>query len=166
MSAAKKLPHLKYGKTLTTHVSESVIEVFKSTFEVDAQLIEVHQTKNYTSVGDVSGICGMMQDRLEGKLVISFSQAAISNILSRIYDRRVKADDDIAKQGAAELTNMIYGRLKLRLNNNGFDLRMTLPSVVVGPGHSIHHQSCEETAVFVFKFDNKYTFDVAVAIHD
>jgi chemotaxis protein CheX len=166
MAAAAKLPHLQFDQVLTDHVVLSVTEVLKSTFAIQAKLVSVQLTRNYVSVGDISGITGMLQDRLEGNLVISFKKSVLGSILSRVYGKNLDVDGDIAKQGAGELTNMIYGRIKFQLNNNGFDLKMTLPSVVVGSGHSIHQQPGEQAAIYIFEFDEKYTFDVVIAIHD
>ncbi len=45
----------------------------------------------------------------------------------------------MAADAIGEITNMIFGRIKTELNERGYQVRLSLPSVVTGPSHFINH---------------------------
>ncbi|PWU22009.1 MAG: hypothetical protein C5B49_01680 [Bdellovibrio sp.] len=165
MGAAQKLPSLQTDPLLKDELTESVIDIFKSAFDLDVRLVSFIKCNGYDLVGDVSGLVGMVQESIEGNLVISFSLPVISRVFSKLYPSEFTTVTDDVRQGCAELANMIYGRLKVQLNGRGFDLKMCLPSVVTGPGHRVHQNPAEVT-VLKFEFENKYSFEVVISCHN
>ena len=152
MSAAQKHLVVIVDNLLKDEVAESVIEIFKSAFGINVKLESFLKLKQYGLHGDVSAMVGMVQESIDGNLAISFLLPVISRILSNLYKTEFPAVDEDVRQGTAELANMIYGRLKVRLNGRGYDLQMSLPSVITGPGHLIYHNP-GEVAVLKFIFD-------------
>jgi chemotaxis protein CheX len=113
--------------------------------------------------GDVTGIVGLVQDSLEGNLIVSFGETLMFDVLSKVYGRTFTEIDNIVQEGAGELANMIFGQLKLRLNNRGHNLKMSLPNVIAGKSHRIQSAVSSSNLVALFGYGDQ-RFEVAVAL--
>ena len=164
MTAAVRLPKLALDEAIQQAVTTAVVEILRDTFSIKVELVKFWKTRKYVSVGDVSGTVGLIQKRLEGNLVVTFRRDVLSNILARVYGHEFNEVDDLMKEGAAELTNMIYGKIKLQLSNRGYEFEITLPNVIAGNNHNINQGVTLESGVFAFKFD-KYTFEVVLTVN-
>ena len=149
---------------LLQEVEASVTTVFRDAFGINVQLVsskKVESSQVYT--GDVTGVVGLVQDSLEGNLIVSFGETVIFEVLSKVYGRKFTEIDSIVQEGAGELANMIFGQLKIRLNGRGHNLKMSLPSVVAGRRHRIQSAVSSSNLVALFGYDDK-RFEVAVAL--
>lgn len=155
MGAAEKLNPIILDERLLTEVVEGVRNVFKQGFGLDVQLKSHNIGKDHMAAGDISGVVGMSQDQFEGNLILSFPKPVLFFILSRVYGREFNGLEQVVKEGAAELANMVYGQIKNKLNSRGHDLKMSLPNVVIGQGHNIYSSSSCPTLVTVFGFEDK-----------
>lgn len=162
--ATKSIP-ISLDEQLLADVITSVTGVFKEGFGLNVTCKSHHVARNQSVSGDVSGMVGLLQDRLEGNLIMSFSEQTIYAILSRVYARDFKGVDSIVREGAAEMANMVYGYMKTSLNGRGHRLKMALPTVVVGHAHAILPTDDCKSLVAAFEFDNNL-FHVIVAVHD
>lgn len=162
---AEKINPVSINQQFMDELTHSVQRVFKEMFNADAKL-ESSKIENHASViGDVSGIVGLVQKQYEGNLIMSFSKAVIFDLLGRVYARQFTEIDEVVREGAAELTNMVYGQLKLKLNARGHDLKMALPNVVLGPQHNI--QALQTNKSLVAKFTaGGMPFAVMVSLND
>ena len=165
MSLATKLQRVSLDNTLLQDVVNSVTGVFADGFGIKVVLTGSRIGRNLDAIGDVSGVVGMIQDRIEGNLIISFNDSVIFSILGRVYGREFTAVDDTVKEGAAEMANMVYGHVKTRLNQRGHDLKMSLPNVVVGTQHNIKSTEDCSTMLATFEFEG-IAFQVIVAVLD
>ena len=165
MNAAMKTQRVSIDNTLVQDVVNSVTGVFADGFGIKVSLKSSRIGRNLDAVGDVSGVVGMIQDRVEGNLIISFNAQEIFSVLSRVYGHPFTAVDDTVKQGAAEMANMVYGHVKTRLNQRGHDLKMSLPNVIVGTQHSIKSTEDCSTMIATFEFEGR-DFQVIVAVLD
>jgi chemotaxis protein CheX len=165
MNAALKLQRVSIDHSLLQDVVNSVTGVFADGFGIKVGLKSSRIGRNLDATGDVSGVVGMIQDRIEGNLIICFNSAEIFSILARVYGHTFTAVDDTVKQGAAEMANMVYGHVKTRLNQRGHDLKMSLPNVIVGSQHSIRSTEDCSTMLAVFEFEGM-SFQVIVAVLD
>jgi len=89
--------------------------------------------------GDISGIVGVVQERLEGTLTVCFKMETIQELLPHLLGHDIEITSDVAMDAVGELTNMIFGQVKTELNARGHNVRFGLPSVVKGRGHFIGH---------------------------
>lgn len=161
---ARQLP-IFLDEQLLQDVINAVTAVLKDGFAIQVRFVNHHIGRNQSIAGDVSGVVGLVQDRIEGNLVMSFPRGAIFAILSRVYLREFEEIDAIVKDGAAEMTNMVYGHVKTRLNNRGHGLKMALPNVIIGPQHSIASTEDCKSLVATFTFEDQ-TFNVIIAVQD
>ncbi len=87
--------------------------------------------------GDISGVIGLVSDAFVGTVVITFPESTFLKIMSRMLGEEFKELTPEIRDGASELTNIIFGQTKLLLNEKGFGIRTAIPSVVTGKSHSI-----------------------------
>ena len=165
MGAAKKLPVLVINNLLRDEVTDCVRDIFKSGFKIDVQLDSFQKVKQYALVGDASGLVGMVQDELEGNLAISFHLPVIARVFAQLYPGQIQTVNEDVRQGVAEIANMVYGQLKVRLNARGYDLKMALPNFITGAGHAIHQGPSGDIGVLKFKFEDEYIFEVVISCH-
>lgn len=114
-----------------------------------------HLKKDNRTLGEVTGIVGMASSRVEGNMVISFSQSCILKVVSQMLmeDEKDKIDDDIV-DAVGELTNMICGGAKAEFAKMGLSFNMATPTMLTGKGVEIHYLSDAPTIVIPFKTDS------------
>lgn len=90
------------------------------------------------ALGDVSGVIGVTGDAI-GSLAISFSTAAICEIAGRILGELCQVLNENALDCVGELTNMICGVARTKMEKEGLRVFATIPSVVFGSAHTVKH---------------------------
>ena len=133
---------------------ESTVKVFSMTFGIDVTSQGHQIVPNFQGKGDVSGSVGMVQDRIEASLTVSFPESTILGIINLVYDPAVTEINMSTKQAVGELTNVIYGVIKQALNERGYQFKMAIPSVIVGKSHSI--QPISKSSTLVAPFETPY----------
>jgi len=94
--------------------------------------------KGGAASGDVSGIVGITGDA-EGSLCLSCSKTCILFIISKMLGEEQKEINEDVKDAVGELTNMISGDSRRRLQEIGHSFQGAIPSVISGPGHEVKH---------------------------
>ena len=115
----------------------ATMHVLKVQANVEVKAGQIFRKKETDStVGDVSGIIGIVSDAFNGSVVISFPEKTFLNIMSSMLgEEYTKLDKEIV-DGAGELLNMIFGQAKIVLNDKGYGIKTAIPSVVTGKDHS------------------------------
>lgn len=70
---------------------------------------------------------------------MSFSEQCIIKIVNNMLSENFTAITDEIKDAVGEITNMISGDARKRLETEGFKITATIPTVVSGKGHEIRH---------------------------
>jgi chemotaxis protein CheX len=94
--------------------------------------------KGGAASGDISGIVGITGEA-EGSLCLSFSKGCILFIISKMLGEEQKEINEDVKDAVGELTNMISGDSRRRLQEIGHSFQGAIPSVISGPGHEVKH---------------------------
>lgn len=107
---------------------------------------------NSTANGDVTGVIGLIGDKT-GTISVTFTQkcalAMVKNMLGDdIHD--VVGD---TKDAVGEITNMISGKTRQLLAQNGLNIQAAIPSVIMGKNHSVHHITSEPIMAIPFSTD-------------
>ncbi|GEM_PF-349250 len=84
------------------------------------------------TIAEVNGSIGF-GGRVTGTVFLSLSSEQASAMAESLIGQPVAADADEVLDVVSELTNMIAGGIKTRLNDAGFATVMTIPSVIRGP---------------------------------
>jgi chemotaxis protein CheX len=90
--------------------------------------------------GDVSGLIGMVGDKVKGSLSITFDESLALEIMKRMLGEKPDSIDTEVTDMVGEITNMICGGAKSELAVKGYDFGMATPIVVTGKNHTINHQ--------------------------
>jgi len=119
---------------------EATVSVLKTMASVDPVPGKLYVKKDNCAVGDISGIVGITGEA-EGSLCITFSKGCILHVISKMFGEEQKEITDEVKDAVGELTNMISGDSRRRLQEIGHSFAGAIPTVVSGPGHEVKHIS-------------------------
>lgn len=100
--------------------------------------------------GDISGVIGIVCESFDGTVVITFPEATFLKVMSGMLGEEITELNKDIVDGAGEITNMIFGQAKITLNDRGYGIKMALPSVITGKGHSLQAQTKGPTVVVPF----------------
>ena len=103
--------------------------------------------------GDVTGIIGMVGNKVVGSMSITFSETAILEITSRMLGEECKNIDETVTDMVGEVTNMVTGGAKKILADIGHDFDMATPTVVSGMDHEICHKAQGKVIHIPFESD-------------
>ena len=111
---------------------EGLHETLRMMAEMNPILEEISIQEEFQCRGDVTGMIGMVSDRATGTVTISFEKSTLLKIVSKVIGMELTDLDDTALEGVGELSNMIYGTAKSKLNEKGWKFEMALPTVITG----------------------------------
>ncbi len=117
---------------------EATVSVLKTMASVDPVPGKPYIKQGTSATGDVSGVVGITGDT-EGSICITFSRSSILFIISQMLgEQQVEINDEV-KDAVGELTNMISGDSRRRLEEAGYHFQGAIPTVISGHGHEIKH---------------------------
>lgn len=90
------------------------------------------------SRGAISGMVSL-KGKTEGTAAISFSEACILSIVSKMFGEEVTEVNDDVKDAVGEITNMISGQATQLYDQENMGIKADLEQVVMGDKHSIPH---------------------------
>lgn len=117
---------------------EATVSVLKTMAHVEPIPGKPYIKKENSATGDISGIVGISGET-EGSLCITFSKECILLIISRMFGEEQKGISEEVKDAVGELTNMISGDSRRRLEEMGHHFLGSIPSVISGEGHEVKH---------------------------
>lgn len=88
--------------------------------------------QNNLTWGVVSGVIGLASAKLKGNMVLSFDEAAILGIVSKMLGEEFTTLSQDVVDAVGELTNMVSGGAKKSLSEKGFAFDMALPVMIIG----------------------------------
>ncbi len=117
------------------------------------------------ATGDVTGIIGMVGNKVKGSLSISFSEQSALHITNTMLGEDLNEIDETVTDMVGEITNMVTGGAKRILSETGHQFKMATPTVISGANHRIHHY-CKGKVIQI-PFDSKNgSFYVEVSFED
>lgn len=94
---------------------------------------------DHAAKGDISGVIGLAGEAT-GSVAVTFPGSLARKIYRRMVGEEAGGLTDEVRDSVGELVNMIAGGAKAALAQQGFAFRIAIPSIVVGPGHTIEHK--------------------------
>jgi CheY-specific phosphatase CheX len=151
---------------LAKDISLAVARSLRETFGVEVVPGAAEYGDGMVSlVGDISGIIGMVQQHLEGTLMLCVTFETVRDILPQVVGRSVSITHEMAVDAVGELTNMIFGQVKSELNQRGHQIKLGIPCVISGKGHFVSQFHRGKYMIVPFNLDGQL-FQVYVALHD
>jgi len=105
------------------------------------------------ALGVVTGVIDFKGPKEHVSTAISFSKHVALEITERMLRTRPNDIDEIVEDLVGEISNMMAGGAKGKLEAEGYDFELTLPSVATGEGHEVPHRIEGKTILLPFKTD-------------
>jgi chemotaxis protein CheX len=140
---------------------ESTVHVLKTMSSITARVGKPYLKKNEVATGDVSGIIGLIGD-VKGSISVSFKEECILSIVSNMFGETMTVLNDEVKDAAGEISNMISGQARQKLEIIGRNLKASIPIVIMGKDHTISHITKDKIIAIPFMTDNgEFTIEVS-----
>lgn len=117
---------------------DGTVDVLKMMAFVDPRAGKAYLKKDGVAKGDVSGVIGLT-GAARGSLALSFSEPCILKVVSNMLGEEQASINGDVKDAVGELTNMVSGAARKKLEAEGLSVSAAIPTVVSGGGHSIRH---------------------------
>ena len=143
---------------------EATIDVLKTMAFVEPSPGKPYLKKDDLAKGDVSGIIGFT-GAATGSMALSFSEGCILKIVSNMLGEEIKEINGDIKDAVGEITNMVSGAARKKLESLGLSVSAAIPTVIAGKGHSVSHIMGGPSIIIPFETDQG-SFVVDVCIGD
>lgn len=129
--------------------------VLKTMAGLTVEFRKVYFSNTIRIFGDISGIMGL-SGNAEGTLVVTFYWDLAKMIIAKMMGTEEDSiDAELIHDGVSEIINMISGSTKKEFVGTPYHFEISLPSVVVGPGHQIGYLQNTSVAVLIFQVGNQ-----------
>jgi chemotaxis protein CheX len=118
----------------------ALIKVMQTMAQIELLPGKPKKKSDNTAGGQVSGLIGMVGDKVQGSMSISFDEGLVLEIMHKMLGDKPDSIDSDVQDMVGEITNMICGGAKNELGQKGFDFGMATPIVVSWKNHTINHQ--------------------------
>ena len=118
--------------------------------------------KDKVARGDVTGLIGITGEA-NGTISVTFDEGSILGIVSRMFGERQKSLNDEISDAVGELTNMISGQGRRKLEQDGRHFQAAIPSVISGKDHVINHITSGPIIAIPFSTDGgRFTIEICL----
>lgn len=129
MSIAVKLspqhPFLQRDVIMT--LANGLAESLKTMSSLEPHFEKPFVARNWRTTSEVSVYLTLDSAPYKGRLFFHYQKSAAKEILEKMTGSEVAPDSDEILDGMGELSNIIFGSVKTKLNTLGFTLLMTVP---------------------------------------
>jgi len=141
---------------------EATLHVLDTMAHIKADAGKPYLKKDRVARGDVSGVIGLTGDAT-GMISVSFSEKCILAIVSKMFGEEMMELNEEIGDATGELSNMISGQARQKLENSGISLQAAIPSVIMGKDHTISHITKQPVVAIPFNTDNgDFTIEVCI----
>jgi chemotaxis protein CheX len=141
------------------HATVTVLETMAST---KANPGKPFLKKDKIARGDVTGIIGITGEAT-GTISVTFDQGSILGIVSKMFGEPLTEINAEIADAVGELTNMISGQARRKLEEIGRQYEAAIPSVVTGKDHEINHITSGPIVAVPFTTDGgKFTIEICI----
>lgn len=144
---------------------ESTVNVLATMTGVTPQRGKLFVKQGISPTFDISAIIGIAGD-VHGSVVISFPREVVLKLVSAFIGEQKNAIDEDVQDAVGEFVNMITGGAKKNLSAMGVRFKLSIPSVIVGRGHTISRPRNVPCIVLPFAIEGVGKFAVEVAIKE
>ena len=131
---------------------ESVLNNLEQMAALKAQKLSLSVTKDAKTALEISGIIGL-SGGVKGSAVISFPKAIALAVASAMFMEELKEINEDVKDAIGEFTNIVVGNARNKLVDEGLDITMSTPTIIIGKDHQISHPQNIPFLVIPFQTD-------------
>ena len=132
---------------------DGTVEVLKMMAFVEPRAGKPYLKKDTLAKGDISAIIGFT-GAVTGSLALSFSADSILRIVSNMLGEEIKSLNGEIKDAVGEITNMVSGVARKKLESAGYTIAAAIPTVVTGHSHTIGHVLGAPSIIIPFETDS------------
>jgi chemotaxis protein CheX len=121
-------------------VLHSIVDVLTTMAQMQPAAETPYLKQDAQALGVVSGIIDMRAPDIHGSIAISFSKPVALEITRRMLQTEPQEIDDEIRDLVGEITNMMTGGAKAKLQENGYEFDLATPRVVSGESYEINHE--------------------------
>ncbi len=132
---------------------EAMETVLRTMAFVEPRSGKPYLKKDNIAQGDVSAIIGMTGS-VRGSLALSFSEGCILKVVSNMLGENLTHIGSEVKDAVGEITNMVSGVARQKLESEGYNIAAAIPTVVSGTNHSILHVLGGASIIIPFETDD------------
>lgn len=141
-------------------------EVLKTMTFTDAETEKAYLKTNDTAHGEVSGIIGLTGDII-GSLAISFESGCICGVVNNMLGEKYGEPTRDVLDAVGELTNMISGVARTKMEKDGLSVFAAIPSVIIGKDHTITHILKAPSIVIPFSTTHgRFAIDICIKMSE
>lgn len=141
---------------------EATTDVLTTMAGVTPHADKPYLKKNRIAGGDVSGIIGLTGDA-SGSMALSFSEKAILRIVSNMLGEEIIEINGDIKDAVGEITNMISGAARKKIESLGLNITSAIPTVIAGKNHSVTHVLGGPSIIIPFQTEaGSFVIDVCI----
>ena len=127
---------------------EAAMNVLSTMANISSKLGKPALREESGAEGDISGIIGLTGDA-EGSITVSFSESCALKVVENMLGEKFEELNEDVADSMGEITNMIAGDARARLEKLGHRFVASLPSVVRGKNHKVRHISRGGQTIFI-----------------
>jgi chemotaxis protein CheX len=131
---------------------ESVLNNLEQMAALKAEKLNLSVTKEAKTTLEISGIIGL-SGSVKGSAVISFPKSIALAVASAMFMEELSELNDDVKDAIGEFTNIVVGNARNQLVDQGLDVTMSTPTIIIGKDHQISHPQAIPFLVIPFKTD-------------
>lgn len=135
-------------------VVDTLMHVFGTMIEMEPAQGETRIKQDDVSSGDVTGLLNMEGDEVKGSISITFTKPVAIDLVKRMLHMEIQDIDEVARDMAGEMANIVVGGVKNLLEEQGYSFHMSLPKILAGKGHRIKHSFGGQTIEIPFSIDS------------
>lgn len=140
---------------------EATMHVLDTLAHVQAQPGKPFIKKDKIARGDVTGVIGLT-GKMRGTVSVSFTEPCILAIVSGMFGEEMKEMNEEIRDAAGEISNMISGQARRKLEEDGLSLSAAIPTIVMGKNHSLSHITTYPVIAVPFKTaKGEFTIEVS-----
>ncbi len=117
---------------------EATYSIIETVSTIKIEMCKPLKIKEENVTGyDVSGIIGITGEAV-GSIALSFHRKTALKIVSDFTGEEVMGIDNDTMDAIGELTNLIAGRAKKIFSEKNIRIKISIPNIILGKGHTIN----------------------------
>ena len=104
----------------------------------------------------IGAIVGLIGKSFKGSLILGFSEKTFLNLVSKMFEVTYTEINDEISDGPAEVLNMLFGNLKIALNEKGLGITQAIPTTIRGSNLRIVPTTAKEALPIAIAFQTEY----------
>jgi len=139
---------------------DATLNVLETMASTKVQHGKPYLKKDHVARGDISGVIGLTGET-RGTISVSFTEASILPIVSNMLGEEMKEMNEEIEDAVGEITNMISGQARKKLEELGRTLKAAIPTVITGRDHAVKHMTTYPIIAIPFSTDSgEFTIEV------